>query len=122
MLITPNDPIFNQAIAILTEQRIFSGLHLYDPIWEMDKIGSELDRYEDLSLFKNIIFARTHADYVRNMHKLMQVCEPTSKIRKQLNKIIESSHKLCFSCIHTSQHIGTIFDYSGNKLIFDAIK
>ena len=52
----------------------------------------------------------------------MQVCEPTPKIRKQLNKILKSADKLCFGCIETNEHIGTIFDYSGNKLIFDAIK
>jgi hypothetical protein len=33
VLITPNDPLFDSAIAILTHQGIFKGLHLYDPIW-----------------------------------------------------------------------------------------
>jgi len=54
----------------------------------MDKIGSELDRYEDLSLFKNIILSRTHSDYIKSIQKLMEVCEPTPKIRRQLNKIL----------------------------------
>ncbi len=88
----------------------------------MDKIGAELDRYEDLCLFKNLIFSRTYADYIQSIQKIMEMCEPTAKIRRQLNKIIRNSHKLCFSCIKTYEHIGTIFDYSGNKLIYDAIK
>ena len=52
----------------------------------------------------------------------MKKCQPTAKIRKQLNKVIKNAHKLCFSCIKTYEHIGTIFDYSGNKLIYDLIK
>ena len=50
------------------------------------------------------------------------MCQPTPKIRRHLSKIMKNSHKLCFGCIKTYEHIGTIFDYSGNKLIFDAIR
>ena len=33
VLITPNDPLFNDAIAFLVQQGVFKGLHLYVPIW-----------------------------------------------------------------------------------------
>jgi hypothetical protein len=52
----------------------------------------------------------------------MQRGRPTTQIRIQLNKIMKNAHKLCFSCIKTYEYIGAIFDYSGNKLIYDLIK
>ncbi len=61
-------------------------------------------------------------DFDISVQKLMSSCPASLKIRRHLNRVLKNAHKLCYSCIETSEHIGTIFDYSGSKIMIDNIK
>ena len=59
VIVTPVDIFYEELIYELTTKYAFEGIHLFDPLIEIDRIGSFLDRYDDLVYFKNVILCRT---------------------------------------------------------------
>jgi hypothetical protein len=45
VLITPADLVYDELVYTMKTRNIFHGLHFYDPIIEIDKIGSSLVKY-----------------------------------------------------------------------------
>ena len=79
----------------------YKGLHLFDPIIEIDRINATLDRYEDIFFFERLVLSKTRSEYLSNLHKLMQSCPASFAIRYNLNRVMRLAPKMIFGCIQT---------------------
>ena len=122
VMVTPSEDLYTELCLLLADKFGFRGLHLLDPIIEIDRIGATLDRYEDLSYFKAVLLSRSKAEYLSSLQRLSANCPASSAIRYNLNRVMKNAHRMIFGCLETAQYIGTIFDYSANKIIFDIIR
>jgi len=89
-------------VAELKRNHRYKGGHFFDPLIEIERIGTTLTKYEDLAYFKLLLQSRTKADYLANLAKLMQNCKNTPNIRYNLNRVMRKADKMVFGCIQTN--------------------
>jgi hypothetical protein len=122
VLFTPSQDSYDELVVRLANDHAYRGLHLYDPLIELDRIGASLDNYEDLAHFRSVLLSKSKVDFLANLNQLMLKCPPSASIRYNLNRVLRHRHKLCFGCLETYQHVGAFYEHSANKIIFDIVR
>ena len=63
VLITPNDPFFEEAAASMHEKDVFRGRHLFDPICELEKIAQRIQSPDEFKYFYSLVQSTTPSEY-----------------------------------------------------------
>jgi hypothetical protein len=101
VIITPNEPFYEEVREAMHMRGVFRGGHYYDPLCELEKISKAIQTPSEFAYFYKLFESTTPNDYYQNLQLLYNHVAPTLQIRKILSAFQQSAPRMCFALIPT---------------------